>query len=522
MPDLYHTLLKYDLGHLKIISELWGLEIKSRDVDSTAEELCDSLQNLQAVRDTIDILPTEARSALNSLLETNGKIEWGLFARKFGEIREMGVSKRDRETPHLEPTSPAEVLFYRGLLAKAFFDSEKGAQEYAYIPDDLIPLISRENHKRNVEPFGRLATPTEKVFEYPSNDHILDGVTTYLAALRVNKRDFQPDLRLNALLTSAKILKKNSPQAETVKGFLAASRTQALDALYKAWIDSQNFDELRLIPEILCEGEWTNSPRETRYVILNFLKALPEGKWWSLPAFLHDLKIKHPDFQRPAGDYDSWFIKRASDGQYLRGFAHWGEVDGAVVKAIIQMLHQLGKVDLAKAKENGDITSFRFFTFVEKKKESEKIVISSNGKITVPRLFPRAIRYQLARFCEWEDEKNDEYKYQVSARSLRRANEQGLKAEQLLSLLVKHTNSNVPPTLVKALKRWEANGIEARVENLSVLRVSRPQVIEEMRKSKAGKFLGELLSPTAVVVKEGATQKVMAALAELGLLAEVE
>ncbi len=96
MPDLYHTLLKYDLGHLKIISELWGLEIKSRDVDSTAEELCDSLQNLQAVRDTIDILPTEARSALNSLLETNGKIEWGLFARKFGEIREMGVSKRDR------------------------------------------------------------------------------------------------------------------------------------------------------------------------------------------------------------------------------------------------------------------------------------------------------------------------------------------------------------------------------------------------------------------------------------------
>jgi hypothetical protein len=44
--------------------------------------------------------------------------------------------------------------------------------------------------------------------------------------------------------------------------------------------------------------------------------------------------------------------------------------------------------------------------------------------------------------------------------------------------------------------------------------------MEEMRKSKAGKYLGEMLSPTAVIVKSGAIQKVLAELAELGLLAE--
>ena len=27
MPDLFHTLLKYDLGHLRIIAGLWGLEL---------------------------------------------------------------------------------------------------------------------------------------------------------------------------------------------------------------------------------------------------------------------------------------------------------------------------------------------------------------------------------------------------------------------------------------------------------------------------------------------------------------
>jgi len=42
-----------------------------------------------------------------------------------------------------------------------------------------------------------------------------------------------------------------------------------------------------------------------------------------------------------------------------------------------------------------------------------------------------------------------------------------------------------------------------------------------MRKSIAGKYLGEVLSPTAVIVKSGAIQNVMDALTELGLLTEV-
>jgi hypothetical protein len=97
-----------------------------------------------------------------------------------------------------------------------------------------------------------------------------------------------------------------------------------------------------------------------------------------------------------------------------------------------------------------------------------------------------------------------------------------LKVEHLLSLLAKYAAGGIPPVLVKALKRWESNGTEARVQTQVVLRVSRPEVLEELRKSKAARFLGELLGPTTVVIKEGAQSKVLAALAELGLLAEDE
>ena len=91
---------------------------------------------------------------------------------------------------------------------------------------------------------------------------------------------------------------------------------------------------------------------------------------------------------------------------------------------------------------------------------------------------------------------------------------------QFLSLLAKNAASEIPPAFVRALKRWELNGTEARVEVQTVLRVSRPEVLEELRKSKAGRFLGESLGPVTIIVKVGAQAKVLAALAELGLLAE--
>lgn len=527
MPDLYHTLLKYDIGHLRIVAGLWGLELDSSDADSAAEELSASLLDFEAVHETIDILPADTRAALQSLVESNGKIEWVSFSRKFGEIREMGEAKRDREHPHLKPVSIAENLFYRGILAKAFFDSGKGAQEFAYIPDDLFELINEEIKEETgnkfIEPLGRPATPVEKSFEIPATDHILDDATTYLAALRVGKLGWQPKPQLTSLLTTTGLIKKDALQAEKVKSFLEASRTDALKMLIESWQSSQTFDELRLVPGIVCEGEWKNQPLVTREFLLDLMNSIPQNKWWSIPAFVRNIKEKFPDYQRPAGDYDSWFIKRQSDGQYLRGFAYWDSVDGALIKYFIQTLHWLGMADVASPEEGKDVTAFRVNGLkVEKLKVEGKIVVSSNGQVAISRYFSRAVRYQISRFCEWGEESHDEYKYQVTAQSLTYAKEQGLKAEQLLSLLVKHTNGNVPPVLVKALKQWDAHGTQARVESLLVLRVTTPEIMEEMRKSKASKFLGEVLSPTAVIVKSGAESKVLSALAELGLLAEIK
>ncbi len=526
MPDLLHSLAKQDIGHLRIIADFWGLELESQDADAAREELSASLLDANLLAELLNSLPPEADSALTALVVARGRIAWTKFTREFGDIREMGAAKRDREHPHLKPASTAEFLFYRGLLARAFFDTDKGSQEFAYIPDDMLPLISRRGERPftpTEEPLGRPASPSEKGKEVLADDSLLDDATTLLAARRMGKAHYEAEARLRALLESANLIKNNAIQTEAVRSFLEASRLDALKVLQSAWMESATFNELKLMPTLICEGKWTNQSQETRKFLLNLLDTIPEGKWWSLNAFVGDVKQKYADFQRPAGDYDSWFIKRASDGQYLRGFESWNEVDGALIRFFItNILHWLGQVDVSFAEGASQATSFRRSSFKSVKEERGKIGVSSNGKVSIPRDAPRVVRYQIARFCKWGEQRKDEFKYQITAQSLKHATEQGLKAEQLLSLLVKHTDGKVPPPVVKALKRWEANGTEARVETQTVLRVSKPEVLEEMRKSRAGRFLGEVLSPTAVIVKSGAIQNVMEAMIELGLFADIE
>src|SRR5690606_9428979 len=148
---------------------------------------------------------------------------------------------------------------------KAFFEGEKGLQEFAYIPEDLLEIIVEIGSAHVVptqnDPLGRPATPVEKAHEIPATDHILDEATTYLAALRIGIESQSHSQReLQEFLQTAHIIKKNGLYPEAVKKFLEASRADALDMLYKAWLHSTSFDELRLLPGILCEGEWKNQP----------------------------------------------------------------------------------------------------------------------------------------------------------------------------------------------------------------------------------------------------------------------
>jgi hypothetical protein len=551
MLYLAECLQNQDLGYLEIVAELWEIHLESDDLRAIIPQLADVILAPQRIEQMVLSLPDEARRGLDDVSLSGGKLVWSLFTRRHGEVREMGAGRRDREHPHLSPVSAAEMLWYRALIGRAFFDSPDGPQEYAFIPEDILNQLPAPQPVEGVF-LGRPALPAECAVALPHTNRILDHATTLLAALRqefpADKLDqlakaWQPAgvitpysltrPALGKLLASAGLLDANGfPSPESTRHFLELPRDKALAHLARSWIHSTQFNELDLLPGLSREGEWQNDPLKARYAILDFIKRVPPHTWWSLNAFVQAIHEEQPDFQRPAGDYDSWYIRDQESEQFLRGFENWDRVDGAVIRyTLLGPLHWLGILGLAAPGADAPPAAFRFSAWADAllmgtppegvEDEDESFLVSSDARIRVPRLVPRTARYQLARFSEWEEEREDAYLYRLTPASLERAREQGLRVIHLLTLLRKYALT-VPPSLVKALERWQEAGSEAHMERVLILRLKTPEMLQVLRASRAARFLGEPLGPTTIIVKSGAKDKVLGILAEMGYLGETD
>lgn len=551
MPELIQNLKEHDLGFLHIIAEMWGLELHASDVNSGAAQLNSAMLDRALIDETLTQLTDNAHAALDELIQAGGRVHWAMFTRRHGAVREMGPGRRDREKPHREPESAAELLWYCGLIGRAFMDTPDGPVEFAYIPSDLFTLLPRPAGEGKPPP-GRPATPLERKHPLSAGDRILDHACTLLAAIRLGyepaeledlQAGWQAEIEgeagytlsvefLTALLTCAGLLDAYAEvQTEAAREFLEAPRAAALASLTKAWLGCHRLDELRLLPGLQAEGEWSNDPLRTRQTVIDFLSTIPDDSWWSLPAFIAGVKETQPDFQRPAGDYDSWYLRDRESGEFLRGFEHWDSVDGELLRYMLTgPLHWLGILDLAAPAKGASPSAFRTSKWgtallkgehpQDLPEERAKITVRSDARLSASRLAPRAARYQIARFCQWDSFDEREYRYRITPASLQRAAQRGLRVTHLLSLLRRYAEA-APPSLVRALERWADQGSEARLESVTILRLRSPELLEVLRKSKAARFLGEPLGPTVVVVKPGAGAKVLAILAEMGYLGEV-
>jgi hypothetical protein len=545
MRDLMHTLQGSDLGFLRIVANAWGIELNAPDAHAALPVLEQAMLDARLIEEVLEVLPANARQALQALLQSEGRMLWAQFSRRYGEVRVMGAGKRDRERPDLKPASPAEVLWYRALIGRAFLNAEPEPQEYAYIPEEFLEFLAPLQNSEEL-PLGRPASPSESAIPLRASDIILDHACTLLAALRLSlpleSLDSStwniPITTLRALLYSANLIDiSGQPIPDAVRVFLGASRGQALAMLSQAWQASSNFNELLLLPGLVAEGEWSNHPLEARKTILNWLSHLPPQPWWQLDSFIAGIKEHAPDFQRPAGDYDSWFLRKPESQTFLRGFGAWDEVDGALVRYLVTgPLHWLGWVDLALSAPGEPPTVFRFSAWggalwhgqapAGLAEEKEKLRISPEGLINAPRLLPRAARYQLARFCTWDSSSAEKshtgiiYRYHLSPTSLEAARQQALRPAHLVTLLRKHSSGPIPPNLLQALERWEKFGAQANLQKASLLRVSSPDVLAALGKSRAARQILEVLTPTTALLRPGGEAAIQAALAELGYFSD--
>jgi hypothetical protein len=345
---------------------------------------------------------------------------------------------------------------------------------------------------------------------------------------------------------------------ERVQPFLQAAPAERLRQLAEAWRAARDWNDLRRVPGLSFEGTgWHNDPLPARQAILSLLAAVPAETWWDLDSFVAAVRERQPDFQRPAGDYDSWYIRDAA-GQYLRGFENWDRVDGALVRWLItRPLHWLGLVEILPDVASGAMVpteptrykegsggvnppattpmpagfrltphgaAFLGQTGWEENGATGALELSPDGELRLPVTASAYDRFQLARISDWLAPdltgENPVYVYRLTPAALARAAAMGITVARILQFLEKAApNHPALPGLTAALLRWERTGPEAALRDTLVLKLSNPDLLDTLRRvPRLRDWLGEALGPGLVAVRREHAAQVRAALAELGIL----
>jgi hypothetical protein len=376
------------------------------------------------------------------------------------------------------------------------------------------------------------------------------SAVTLLAAFRIKPapdlptasergRELHPFLQLpNAvelvieILQDCGLLGSNpiTPAPEPVGKFLETTRQEARTKFLLSWKNSTNWNDLNTVPGLYSSTEdWPNDPLLSRQSMLDLLQPLEVGKWWQIDDFIQSVKETQPGFQRPGGDFSSWYLQD-SDKNFLTDFEHWDSVEGAYLRHMITgPLHWLGILDLGQDQNKVEVHAFRktkAWANVNSKPApegaselDEKVSIRADGLIIAPIGAAREERYQIARFSSWEKMDGVNYEYRLTPEALDNSLSQGLKPDHVRTILKRSSQAPLPPSIDAALKRWSDFGIEAKFERLLVVRVKDKELIERLHTNKTtARFIEERIGSEIVVVRKANWIRLRDAAARLGIL----
>ncbi len=561
MKNIYRTLEDTDAGTLAVLAKFWKVNITGRDTGAIIEAVAGVMLDRERAASVWESLADDQRGALQMLIGSGGRMPLAKFARLFGEIRQMGAAQIERENPLENPGGVAEGLYYRGLVAQAFEQADTGPRVVVYIPPDLLDVLPvRKTSYSNLEAAPDESEPPaiEPLAAVQNIQHadtaLVDDMTTLLAYAQLHTPLLEGDslaaadellpfllrpdpARLPFLLgvgISAGLIEIQAgrvyPKRAEARRWLAAPRAVQVQTLAEGWRGGTAYRDLWHVPGLHPEpgGELDEYDAAAgRENALEMLAAqVPKAEWWSLEAFIQAVKATDPDFQRPGGDYESWYI-RNDENEYLRGFESWEAVEGALLEFYVTgPMHWLGLVD--RAEDAARLTAYgRAFLGLSPwpapPEAEDRITLKEDGTITVSRKIARVDRFQIARFTVWVAG-GDPYVYRLDAAGVQQAAAQGINTGHIASFLSRMLGEQpLPPGVARLLENWQSGPTAAvTLEALMVLRTTAPETTDRILEMPAlRRYLGARLGPMAVVVRAGQWEALRDALGEQGIQAEV-
>jgi hypothetical protein len=573
MPDLMTALREYDDGMLPALAQVWNVNITNLKTEQVIMALHQAMLEPQRAAQVWNALTDAQRGALQTLISGTHSVAEGFFERVYKDIPRYGRKLIDEKKPHRQndPARIAEALYYRGLICRGFKQTNKGMEPVIYLADDLAAVLpSHQNsyaHLKQDLPPPPPKPTLQTVRLYPVEDEyiedpqqadtsIVDDLCTLLAYIRVVTTGveedgllpvdierlmphlFKPDVvRLNFMLNlaiSAEMISTQDGRAYARKPggqrWLELPRSQQIKLLMDAWRESHLYVDLWHVPGLFTDADAGSGydPLAGRDTLVRFLaQIVPHQEWWSIEDFIDAVKTVDPDFQRPGGDYDSWYI-RNQQGEYLRGFESWDAVEGALLDYYLRgPMHWLGLTDITE--EAARLTAYgRAFIglteWPQPPDAEELIAIGEDGIVIASRRVSRLDRYQLARFSTWLGIDEMHYRYRIDAPGIQQAAQQGITTAQIATFLKRHAGEKpLPAATTRLLENWQGGSAAAEVsfEQLLVLRTVAPETLDRIYNDPAlRRYLGTRLGPMACVIRAGHEDALRLALGEAGIAVE--
>jgi hypothetical protein len=551
MYKLQRFLIDYDMTMLRVLAQSRGVELTTNRRSEAVDELAVRLLDPLSVRTALARLDPEAREALDTLLAAGGRMRAPHFFRRFGQLRAIGPGRLEREAPWQEPANPAEALWYAGLIYRAFLQEGAGPGEFVFVPDDLCPLLPEPQVEPPVFAVEIVPAPAPRDSGGTTLVHDLFSYLVYLqihdvrpyADGRLGQRDLAAlherlsdtgERRLAFLRHLARQLGFVAPQggylrlqSAPVKRWLSATPDRQLSVLQETWRDDPTWNDLCQVPGLDCDQEtpWRNDPLATRQALLSLLARCPTSEWWSLASFVAAVQDYHPDFQRPDGDYTSWYIRDAASGEYLSGFESWERVEGALIADLLAgALCWLGIVALASG-ESGAICRLTesgarllgLLPVVPEDLVSPPIVVHPDFRVELPPPASLYTRFQLERFTDLEPAEPCTYRLTIG--SLHRALARDIQVEQVLAFLQQASQQPVPANVAGQLRLWAGRFGQVSLEEVALLQVKSERTLKDLTVlPETRPLIAKILSPTSALVRKHDLPRLKKELRSLGYL----
>jgi hypothetical protein len=553
MHDLQRFLVDYEMAMLRALARNRGVTLTTNRQTEAVDQLAAALLEQLSVRVALDRLSPQASEALEALLMAGGRMRAPRFGRRFGQVRPIGPGRLERDAPWQDPANPAEELWYAGLIFRAFSQDPGGPGEYVFVPNDLLPLLPQPEATPPAFAVETVCAPVQgqedgqtlvrdlfSYLIYVQNHDVrpyADGRLGRrdLAALRRQLEDAD-ERRFVFLRHLADRLRFVGRQGEflrletaPVKRWLTASTARQLLMLQEAWRDDPTWNDLCQVPGLICDPEsgWhlRYDAVAMRRALLALLARCPLEAWWTAVSFVAAVKAFHPDFQRPDGDYSSWYIRDSASGSYVSGFESWDRVEGALITDLLAgPLRWIGVV-ATEAAQPGAVCRLteaggRFLGLLPEAVEtppSPPIAIQPDFRVEVPAPASLYVRFQLERFADLEGEEPCRYRLTVGA--LGRALARDVRVEQVLAFLQQASQRPVPPNVTGQLRMWAGRFGQVQLEEVALLRVKNERVLKELSVlPETRALIARVLSPTTALVRKEDFSRLQKALRDLGYL----